>query len=79
MFPRCVLTLTVRTHPAPPPPPSAADLRADVARLQVPVYQLGAVVRVHPGRLGMMLRGSIPLSPTMAVRIRRALDEWRAS
>jgi plasmid maintenance system antidote protein VapI len=62
----------MQTHPA---PPTAADLRADVARLQVPVYRLGAIVGVHPGRLGMMLRGSIPLSPAVAVRIRQALDD----
>ena len=72
LFSHCVLNLTMRSQPA---SPTAADLRADVARLQVPVYRLGAAVGVHPGRLGMMLRGSIPLSPTMAARIRQALDD----
>jgi plasmid maintenance system antidote protein VapI len=59
--------------------PSAADLRADIARAQIPIYQVAAVVRMHPMRLGMVLNEKRPLSPELAQRIHAAIhDETRA-
>jgi plasmid maintenance system antidote protein VapI len=46
-----------------------ADLRAEIARKQVVLYELAAEVKVHPGRLGAMLAGKIPLPNDIAVRI----------
>jgi DNA-binding transcriptional regulator YdaS (Cro superfamily) len=54
---------------------SAADLRAGIARQMVPLYQLAPRVGLHPAHLGQVLRGKRPLSPELAERIRRALDE----
>ena len=51
-----------------------ADLRAQRARLQVPLFLLAADVRVHPGRLGMMLNGRIALPVEIAERIAEALS-----
>jgi hypothetical protein len=49
------------------------DLRAEIARQQVNRYVLAAEVRVHPGRLGMMLRGSVPMPTDVAQRVADAL------
>jgi hypothetical protein len=38
-----------------------AELRADIARKQIILYKLAAEIQIHPGRLGMMLGGKIPL------------------
>ncbi len=52
---------------------TAADLRAMVARRQIPLYQLAARVNLNPQRLGQMLRERIPLSPEVAARLHEAL------
>jgi plasmid maintenance system antidote protein VapI len=46
-----------------------ADLRAEIARRQVVLYKLAAEIHVHPGRLGMMLGGKIPLPRDVADKI----------
>ena len=51
----------------------AAELRAEVARQQIPIYRLASLVNVHPSNLGQILRGRRPLTPEMAARIERAL------
>ena len=55
--------------------PTAADLRAEVARKQVPIYKLAALVGTHPGRLGMMLGGKLTLPAAMATRVSDALEK----
>jgi hypothetical protein len=39
------------------------------------LYRLGAVVGVHPARLGQMLRGRLPMPGEVASRLRRALED----
>ena len=56
-----------------PPADPAAELRAEVARQQIPIYRLAYLVNVHPSNLGQILRGRRPLTPAMAARIERAL------
>ena len=46
-----------------------ADLRAEIARKQRVLYELAADVKVHPGRLGAMLAGKIPLPDDIAKKI----------
>ena len=53
----------------------AADLRAEVARRQVQIYRLAALVGLHPSHLGQILRGRRPLSVDLAERIRVVLGE----
>jgi hypothetical protein len=48
---------------------TTSDLRADIARKQVPIYKLAAQVECHPARLGSMLRGTIPMPPALAAKI----------
>jgi plasmid maintenance system antidote protein VapI len=50
------------------------DLRAAIARQRIPIYQLAAEVRLHPGRLAQMLNERIPLPNDVATRISKALD-----
>jgi len=52
---------------------TAADLRAKLARLRVPVYVVAARVRIHPVRLGQLLNERITLTPAMAARIESAI------
>jgi plasmid maintenance system antidote protein VapI len=52
---------------------SADDLRALVARRQITRYQLAAKVGVHPGRLGQMLNGKLPLPAELAERLSEVL------
>ena len=54
-------------------PDHAADLRAEVARKMVRVYELAPRVGLHPAHLGQVLRGRRPLTPELAARIRAAL------
>ena len=55
--------------------PTAEDLRAELARRQIPLYILAATVGTHPGRLGMMLGGKLTLPPAMATRVFGALEK----
>jgi plasmid maintenance system antidote protein VapI len=54
---------------------SAMELRAEIARRMVPIYQLAPRVGLHPAHLGQVLRGRRPLTPDLATRIRAALSE----
>lgn len=51
----------------------ASDLRAEVARQRIPIYQLAARIGMHPGRLGMILNERLPLSRDLAERLAQAL------
>jgi hypothetical protein len=53
--------------------PTPDDLRAEIARQQIPRYVLAAAAKVHPGRLGMMLNGRVPMPQDVAERISEAL------
>lgn len=53
---------------------TAADLRAELARRELPVYILAARVRLHPVRLGRILKGRLTLTPALAERIRSAIE-----
>jgi hypothetical protein len=54
--------------------PTPADLRATIARQKIPLYELAALVRFHPSRLGAALNERIPMPPDLAVRIQQALE-----
>jgi hypothetical protein len=53
--------------------PSAADLRATIARKQIPLFKLAAKVGVHPITLGQMLNEKKPLRQLIAERLIKAL------
>lgn len=59
---------------------SPGDLRAALARLRppLPIYQLAAVVRMHPATLSAVLNERRPLAPDCAERIMRAITETEA-
>lgn len=63
----------MRTSPA--TADSAGDLRAEIARHMVPIYQLAPRVGLHPAHLGQVLRGRRTLSPELERRIRAALSD----
>jgi hypothetical protein len=52
---------------------SAEDLRAEVARRRVRLYDLAARAGMHPGRLGALLNERLPLRPEVAERVAEAL------
>jgi hypothetical protein len=56
--------------------PTVAEIRAQMAVLQSPIYQVAAAVEHHPARLGGMLSGRIPMPPELALRLQRLLQEW---
>jgi len=53
--------------------PTAADLRADVARYRVRIYEIAPRVGLHPVKLGAILNERAPLSPELAARIAEAV------
>ena len=55
--------------------PTAIEIRAEVARRQMPRYILAARVGVHPGRLGQMLNGKLQLPLYLAERLTKVLRE----
>jgi hypothetical protein len=55
-----------------------SDIRAALARLRYPVYQLAARIEVHPVRLSPMLHERVPLPARIAERIARVLAEEAA-
>ena len=58
---------------------TAADLRAERARRQVPIFLVASRVGIHPARLGQILNGKYPLSTETAARIAKALGFQPAS
>lgn len=52
---------------------TASDLRAAIARRNVPIYKVAAAIDLHPGRLSAVLHEKLPLTPELAVRISEAL------
>lgn len=58
---------------------TASDLRAARARLRIPMYKLGAIVSVHPGRLALMLNERIALPAPVAKRVADALQNMETS
>jgi hypothetical protein len=53
----------------------AAELRAEIARRQTPIYRLAARVGLHPSHLGQAIGGRRPLGRELATRIWLALLE----
>ena len=58
---------------------SAGELRAEIARRQLIIYELAPKVGLHPAHLGQVLRGRRALTPDLATRIRAALSETDAA
>lgn len=56
-----------------------ADIRSALARYELPLYVLAARVRVHPVRLGQMLRGRRPLPPALAEQLLREIAREAAA
>jgi plasmid maintenance system antidote protein VapI len=54
---------------------SAASLRALIAVRGVHVYRVAGVMRLHPTRLSAYLHGRLPVSPELASRVVRAVEE----
>ena len=55
--------------------PTAAELHAELARQRILRYHIAPMVGVHPGILGQMLRGSVPLPDEVALRVVEALEK----
>lgn len=53
---------------------TADDLRALLARLNVPAYVVAARIRLHPVHLSRILHGHVPLQPDMARRIAAGIE-----
>jgi hypothetical protein len=58
--------------------PTPADLRADVARYQLFLYEIAPRVRMNPQRLGAFLCERIPMRPEMATKIASAIADAAA-
>ena len=54
---------------------TAADIRAELARRDVRVYQLAGIIRMHPRLLGRVLRKRAPLTAELAAKIAQAFNE----
>ena len=52
---------------------TAADLRAEMGRLQVPRYVVAGHIGLDPTSVGQILNGKKPLTPEMVERIEGAL------
>lgn len=56
-----------------------ADLRAELARLNVPRYVIAAKAGVHPSRLGAILSERARLSRSLAEAVWKVIAEERAA
>jgi hypothetical protein len=45
------------------------DLRTELYRLKLPIYQVASQVRVHPSRLSLYLNGRLPMPPELRKRL----------
>jgi hypothetical protein len=45
------------------------DLRTELYRLRLPIYQVASQVRVHPSRLSLYLNGRLPMPPELRNRL----------
>jgi hypothetical protein len=57
----------------------AQTLRLEIFKARIPLYQISAVARVHPGRLGQMLLGHVPMPAEVASRVEAALERELAT
>jgi plasmid maintenance system antidote protein VapI len=57
--------------------PTPADLRAEIARRQIRLYEFAPRVGLDPAHIGKALRGRAPMSPELALKIQQALDSER--
>jgi hypothetical protein len=57
----------------------AQTLRIEIFKAGIPLYRLSAAARMHPGRLGQMLLGRVPLPPDVAERVQAALEQEMAA
>ena len=53
---------------------TAADLRSEVARHRLKLYEIAARAGMHPTRLGAFLNEKLPLRPDTALRIHEAVE-----
>lgn len=51
------------------------DLRAEIGRTQIPIYQVASRINMHPSRLSTILNEKRPLTQDLARRIAEALKE----
>jgi len=58
-------------------PVTPDDLRAERARAGVLLYEIAPKVGLNPHRLGEVFNGKAPLTPVLAERVLRAIDELR--
>ncbi len=55
---------------------TAAILRAEIGRRRARIYQLGALLAIHPSRLSEMLNERRPLPPELGRRAMETLETW---
>ncbi len=49
------------------------DVRVAIVRADLKLHEFAAIVRIHPGYLGQVLRGHRPINASLAERILTAL------
>ena len=49
------------------------DVRVAIVRADLNLHEFAALVRIHPGYLGQVLRGHRPINASLAERIQSAL------
>jgi hypothetical protein len=47
----------------------SCDLRTELYRLRLPIYQVASQVKVHPSRLSLYLNGRLPMPPELRNRL----------
>ena len=57
--------------------PSIPEIRAEIARLGILIYQLSARVGVHPGRMSRYLNERVAIPESLARRIWQELEDER--
>jgi plasmid maintenance system antidote protein VapI len=55
--------------------PTAADFRAAIARHRLLIFHLASLISVHPSRLSRILNERAPLTPDVAERLARAIEQ----
>ena len=53
---------------------TAADVRAELARRRMRIYELAPLVNLHPAHLGAILNEHRPMPPDLADRISRIFE-----
>jgi plasmid maintenance system antidote protein VapI len=54
---------------------TAGDIRAAIARYRLRIYHVASLVGLHPSRLSHVLNERAPLTPELAARLTKVIEE----